>query len=415
MSDMASKSTQLRVAFIVSSLSIGGAEKQTVYMARALREAGVDVRLFYLGSGGYYEAVVRQMGVTVRQIHHANKPWFTLARLTRSLRRFRPHVIMVSQFGDLVYGIPAGWCCHALTLGGIRSDGSYELNVRGKLSPWLFRVGDGFIANSYRATRNLAGRGFKPRKIKILPNVIDLEDFDARIALPLDFSLPSERLIVAAVGSLQPCKRLDRFVEALALARRDIPKLFGVIAGADRGIKHTLEERASALGLMPEHLRFVGEIDRVPSLLARAHLLVLSSDYEGFPNVILEAMAARLPVISTPAGDAAVIVQNGKTGYVTGMDDVKGMAAFMIQLAGSSVLREELGEAARKRVEQEYNYESLANRLMGAFHQFAREQRNAHLLEVLEHRISATKTGRWAESMALVSLQRDSPPETCNP
>jgi glycosyltransferase involved in cell wall biosynthesis len=351
----------LRVALVASSLRLAGAEKQTVYMAQALIRVGIDLQFFYLGGGGHYETVLRQSGVPIHRIHTPNQPWIMLAGLTRAL------------------------CCNALVLGGVRSDGIYELNAHGRVSRWIARLAHGLVANSRRARQNLVCRGVSPQKIEVLPNVIDLDDFDERSALPAGVSLPSDRIIVAAVGSLHPCKRLDRFLEALAVARRSEPALTGVIAGADCGAKAELQARANALGLSPLDLAFLGEVDRVPALLARAAMLILSSDYEGFPNVILEAMAAQLPVISTPAGDAGVIVQDGKTGYVVEAEDVRGMAAFMVQLAQSPSARRSFGEAGRKRVEHEYNFELLAERLVAIFHRFASRQQRSSLCELLEH------------------------------
>ena len=361
----------VRVAMLASSLRMAGAEKQTAYIARALLEAGIDLQFFNLGPGGYYGAMLRRKGVPMQQIYIANRPLTILAGLIAALRRLRPDIVLVTQFGDLIYGIPAGRYCGALTVGGIRSDGLQELNARGRLGPWTFRIADGFIANSYRAKTNLVSRGIKPNKIEVLPNVLDLQDFDAQCLLPLNISLPSGRIVVAAVGSLHVCKRFDRFIEALALARRSEPALAGVIAGEDRGAKAALQLKAESLGLTANDLTFLGECDRIPALLSQAALLVLSSDYEGFPNVILEAMAARLPVITTPAGDAHRVVHEGKTGYVVEMNDIKDIAARMVQLARSPSMRKQFGEAGRKCAEQEYGYDGLPERLMAIFQSFA--------------------------------------------
>src|SRR5256886_15241840 len=74
------QSRPLRVALVTSSLRLAGAEKQTVYMARALLEAGIDARLFYFGGGGHYETVLQQTGVPLIQIYAPNRPWLILAR-----------------------------------------------------------------------------------------------------------------------------------------------------------------------------------------------------------------------------------------------------------------------------------------------------------------------------------------------
>ena len=392
-------SRRLRVALVASSLGLAGAEKQTVYTARALLHAGIDVRFFYLGGSGHYEAVLRHLGVSLCQIFAANRPWVILAGLTRALCRLRPHIVMASQFSDLLYGGAAGRFCNAMTLGGIRSNGFYELNAYGQRSRWMFRLAHGLIANSCRARQNLASRGINLRKIEVLPNVIDLRDFDSRSKLPARFSLPSDRIIVAAVGRLHSCKRFDRFLEALALARRSVPALAGIIAGADCGSKAALQEKASALGLVPPDITFLGEYDRVPALLAQAGLLVLSSEYEGFPNVILEAMAARLPVITTPAGDASLVVQHGKTGYVVEGEDTQGMAAFMVQLAQSPSMRVNFGETGRKRVEQEYSYESLPDRLMLILRRFASQQGRSGLVQILDHSVPVKETSLFSEAL----------------
>jgi len=396
---MNTQSRHLRLAMVASSLRRGGAEKQTVYMARALHNAGVDLRFFYLGCGGSYESVLREMGVPVRQIYYPNQPWKILAELVKALRQLRPEMVLVNQFGDLRYGATAGRFCNALILGGVRSDGWYELRTHGCLTRLMLRLTHGFIANSYRARQTLASQGLDPQKMELLPNVIDLREFDARSALGFSHSLPTGRILVAAVGSLHSCKRFDRFLDALARARRSEPGLAGVIAGADCGARAVLEERANVLGMTPSDLIFLGECDRVPALLARMAMLVLSSDYEGFPNVILEAMAARLPVITTPAGDAGLVVQHGKTGYVVEGEDIEGMAAFMIRLARSPSLRMNLGEAGRLRVEQEYNYESLSERLIAIFRRFANRQRNASLIEMLEPGVAAGKNRELSGAM----------------
>lgn len=387
----------LRVAIVASNLKRGGAEKQTFYQARALHRAGIEARLFHLGDDGHYLGALRQAGVPLRQIYVPNKPWLMLAKLTADLRQLRPHIVLAAQFGDLRFAA-AGRLCRALILGGVRSDGFYELNGHGRISRWMIHLTDGLIANSTRARQNLASRGVHPGKIALLPNVIDLWEFDQQMAQPSAISLPPDRILAVAVGSLQPCKRFDRFLEALALARRREPALSGVIAGRDGGAKADLQAKANELGLTPDGVLFAGELGNVPALLARSAMLTLTSDYEGFPNVILEAMAARLPVISVPAGDASHIVKHGRTGYIVETDDTGSLADFMVQLAQSPTTRKKLGEAGRRHVEQEYNSKSLADRLVAVFQDFACQRQKHALYELLERSVHATSASELSGS-----------------
>jgi glycosyltransferase involved in cell wall biosynthesis len=145
--------------------------------------------------------------------------------------------------------------------------------------------------------------------------------------------------------------------------------------------------------LLPDGVLFLGQREDVPAVLSRVDLLVLTSAYEGFPNVLLEAMAARLPVITVPAGDAGIVVQDGLTGYVVNPEDpegaggevaiTRGIADRLVCLAQSASLRRQLGDAGRRRVEQLYSFEILPSRLFSLYQEMARasgDRRLAHIL-----------------------------------
>jgi len=367
----------MRIALIATSLRRAGAEKQFSYATRALHQAGIDARVFYLGAGDHYQTVLANEGIPFRQIFNPDQSFLMLLRLIKELVAFRPHVVLASQFGDLLFAGVAGRVCGALVLGGVRSDGFYELRTSGRRSWLMLKLSHGLIANSERAKDNLISLGIAAQKIAVVPNVIDPTDFDQKMSRPFQNSAWEHRISVTAVGSLQYCKRFDRFLDGLALARQREPSLFGVIAGDDLGEKAALERKANALGLFPDHLQFLGDCAQIPSLLAGSRMLVSCSEYEGFPNVILEAMAARLPVLITPVGDARRIVKDGVTGYLLQPDDPHCMAERIVSLAREPAQAHQMGEAGRKLVEQDYNITSLAPRLLSVFSDLAVKHRKA--------------------------------------
>jgi glycosyltransferase involved in cell wall biosynthesis len=384
-----SAAAPLRIALIASSLKLAGAEKQFVYFAHALFNFGVGAKVFYMSNGDYYEAVLRAMGISSEQIYSPNRPLRRLARLINAVRKFRPQIVVASQFHDLRYAALVGRFCRAMIVGGVRSDGFYELHESGLHRYWMLPLCHGLVANSSRARKNLLSRGINSPSIEVLSNVLDLQDFDARAELPSDYLLPKHRVVAITVGRLNRYKRYDRFLDALSLARRREPALFGAIVGADQGAKAALEAQAKFLSLTPEHLVFLPESERIPALLSQAHLLVLCSDFEGFPNVILEAMAARLPVISTDAGDAALIVQEQKTGFVVPGDEIATLAERLVRLAQSAELRRKMGEAGRQRVEDEFQCVGLAPRLLSILQKFARRHQKPSWTELLENTLYA--------------------------
>jgi glycosyltransferase involved in cell wall biosynthesis len=356
-----------RVALVASSLVQAGAEKQFVYTARALLKAGVDARVFYLGSGGYYERILREAGVALHQIDCPGRPFSILFGLIRAFQQFRPHIVVASQFGDIPHAALAGRLVRAVVVGGVRSNGLLDLEMHGRRSRAMLRLPHLLVANSQCARKNLISQGVNPRRIHVLSNVIDLRDFDQRSLQPVSIPFEPSMTVVAAVGRVDRNKRFDRLVESLGRTRNTAPSLAGLIVGRDLGERSSLVEQAKTLGVFPDNLAFMGASDHVPSVLARVHMLVVTSDSEGFPNVLLEAMAARLPVITTPAGDGPAIVGEARAGYVVNFDDVSGMAELMVHLAESPSLRAEFGECGRQQVEREYDFESFPGRLLATY------------------------------------------------
>ena len=371
----------LRVAFVAGSLTQGGAEKQFVYMARALRDSGADVSVYSLTQGEYYEAALAAEGIEPTWVGRRAQPPARLAALAAAFLKRRPHIVQSTHFFGNLYAAVLGRLCGALGIGSIRNDGYFDMQANGRWGPWLLRMPQVLLANSWAAQKHAETMGVRADRIHVLPNVIDLAEFDrdwnARTR-PFPASLPT----AIAVCRLVPMKRLDRFIQALALARREVPALTGLIVG-DGPERAALENLARQTANLNGACRFVGRSDHVPQLLSQADMLVLSSEHEGFPNVVLEAMAARLPVVATPAGDVRRVVADGETGYVVPGDDVAAMASRMVRLATSPVLRQQFGNAGRARVEQSYSFGALGARLHSIYRSMATDQRDFRALAVL--------------------------------
>lgn len=360
----------LRVALIAGGLWKGGAEKQFVYMAEALQRCGVTVRCYCLTRGDFYEARLTEIGLTPTWIGRFQQPAFRVMQLHRLLREFRPQIVQAGHFYANLYAALGARSCGAISIGAVRNDGAFELRENKFWGPRLLRLPDAIIANSHAGARHVQARRRSPGDVIVVPNVIDLGAFDATRSV-LDLRTAGRGPIAVAVGRLVPAKRYDLFLQALARARQTVPDLRGVIVG-EGPERASLEQQALLLDLDSDAIRFVGARDDVAALLRQADFLVSSSDHEGFPNVILEAMAARLPVVTTPAGDAASVILPGVSGIVVPHNDVEALAAEMRRLASAPSLRQTMGMAARKRVELLYGHHTLANKMLTAYDRVVR-------------------------------------------
>ncbi len=361
------------MAFVAGTLGRAGAEKQLWYMTRALRAMGVEVHLFSVTQGEHYESLFVADGLPPRWFGAARGPLGRTLALSREIRRLRPHIVQAAHCYTGIYAAITARLCGAISIGAMRNDARYEMDVNGRWGRLLLSTPTALIANSQAAIDGAVALGVPAEKLHLLPNAIDLEAFDkqafsaqaSHAAAPLPVR---DRVVAIAVGRMVTAKRFDRFICALARARREAPELMGVIAG-DGPERAALEQCAADQGLSSQDLVFLGARGDVPALLGNAAMLVSSSDHEGFPNVVLEAMSARLPVIATPAGDAGRIVQEGLTGHVVPFDALDAMSARMVELARSPQTRKRFGDAARHQVEQEYSDRVLGVRLLTLYRQ----------------------------------------------
>lgn len=371
----------LRVALIAGTLGKGGAEKQLVYMVRALMQAGAQVRVYCATRGELYERALIDLGCEPIWFGKPSNPLSRVRRLSMLLREFRPHVIQSAHFYTNLYVALAARSIRCLRFGSLRNDAIHEVEGNGRWGPWLIRMPPALIANSKLAKSNAQKLGVKAEQIHVLPNVLDLDDFDRRIG-ESDGNLDIfDGLTVVALCRLVRAKRVDRFIRALAVARQDAP-VRGIVIG-DGPERIPLQQLCDELNLRSDSLQFLGWRNDVANILHQCDLLVISSDHEGFPNVLLEAMAAGIPAVSTPAGDAPEVIRESETGFVVAFDDVEAIARCIVRLANEPETRKVMGVAARHRVESTYSPDGLAKRMLQIYREAAVPQRRGSLEPVL--------------------------------
>lgn len=178
---------------------------------------------------------------------------------------------------------------------------------------------------------------------------------------------PAADLELLAVGTLRDCKGFDTLLQAVALLRADgVPARLTVIGdGEDRGM---LERQARELGLA-EAVVFTGYLphEELAAHYARATVLVhpaRSANHFGIPNVILEAQAARVPVVCTRLPALAELLEDGVSGVYVPEDDARALAATLRALFADPARRERLAEAGYRRVTEHFDIDRTVERLL---------------------------------------------------
>jgi glycosyltransferase involved in cell wall biosynthesis len=193
-----------------------------------------------------------------------------------------------------------------------------------------------YIATVYRAPRH---------QISVVYNAIDLERFQPRPPEP-----PRATPLVVMVGRLVAQKNPRLFVAAAAALRQRLPGVRFQLVG-NGPLRGAVEKAVRASG-MAEHIELAGERRDVPELLRAADLFWLTSDWEGLPNAVLEAMASGLPVVATDVGGTAELLDAGVEGYVVAAGDCDALVERSVWILADGARLAQMRVAARARAER---------------------------------------------------------------
>jgi glycosyltransferase involved in cell wall biosynthesis len=349
----------LKVCFVAGTLGPGGAERQLYYILRALRNAGADARVLCLDRNGFWESEILKIGVPVVWVGGSGLKLGRLLRIISELRKHRPQVVQSQHFFTNSYAALSSWALRLGSIGALRSNGVMETLDCGRFGGWLnLQTPNLLAANSRAALQYALEQGQSESKLFHLPSVVDTNQWTP--ASPH----PPRPLRLLAVGRLVRAKRFDRFLSVLAGLRHDYhQEVKGVIVG-DGPLQGELETQAQRFGLQSSVIEFRGRVDDPAPVYREMDALVVTSDFEGTPNVILEAMASGLPVIATRVGGVPEVVHHGKNGLIVDADDVDGMIDGVNKLIANPHLRARLGKAARAYVECHHSLDCLPGRLV---------------------------------------------------
>ena len=200
-----------------------------------------------------------------------------------------------------------------------------------------------------------------PEKIVAVRNGVDVGRFDEEVdevAVRAELGLAPDDRVAILVGRFAARKGHNYAMRAVKLASERVPGLRMIFAG-DGEPESELRAEAGELGVS-DRVLFVGFRRDIPRLLAASDVLLLPSEDECLPLVILEAMSSRLPVIAADVGGISEAVDDGRTGVLVSPRDAEGLAEAMVELLGDRERARAMGLEGRRKVEAEFSLEACA-------------------------------------------------------
>jgi glycosyltransferase involved in cell wall biosynthesis len=348
----------------VASNFYGGPEKQILeHGLRLQEESEFNFCLVSFAEGDRVnELLVRaeRLGISTRALHTANP--------------FNPKVVI-----DLVHILKVESCDLLVTHG-------YKANIIGRLATWLLRLPQVSISRGWTAEnlkvqlyenldrialrfmehvvavsegqlKKLLVSGLNSKKVSAIHNAVELgleNIVEKNSTLRTELNIDKDTLLVVGAGRMSPEKNFRGFIEAAHIVLEREPRVIFVIFG--EGVLHDeLARQVQVLGL-ESRILLPGFRRNLASLLSEADIFFQSSFTEGLPNVLLEAFAAKLPVVATDVGGTAEVVKEGRSGFLVPPEDKGFMAERILQLLKDPQMRTRMGKVGYEFVRDELNF-----------------------------------------------------------
>lgn len=337
-----------------------------VNLANGFVKSGFEVDLLLVRREGIY---LSQLDAAVQVIDlQANKLLFSLPKLIAYLKQVKPDNLITALEDTNIVAIFARLMAQVPTrlIVTVHNNLSQEMlngeGLKRRLVPtvlkWIYPFADQVVAVSQGVAEDLKRLGVQPDKIRVIYNPILTPDFShLATAVPQhQWLLQPDEPVVLGVGRLELQKDFETLIRAFALAKKKQPMRLMILGEGSQ--KASLEALCQQLEVTDSTV-FVGFVSNPLACMSRAALCVLSSAWEGFGNVLVEAMGVGTPVVATdcPSGPAEILEQ-GKYGQLVPVGDVERLADAMLMTLGdpldAAVLQRRAADFSVEAVLDEY-------------------------------------------------------------
>jgi glycosyltransferase involved in cell wall biosynthesis len=373
----------MRIALVITELDPGGAEKCLVQLAGYLKRCGHVVKIFALGARPSPERnlLLEQVIACEIEVEFAGAASvkalpYTMHWLSQQLRTFRADIIQAMLFhGNLLAALSTDFG-KTILVGGVRVR---QPEVwRWWLQRWAAKRMAKVVCVSDDVMRHCADKeGIPPAKLLVIPNGVDLAEIDLQLAKAKNLcwtqlGLPKSARVLLFVGRMHPQKGIEQLLDHADRMLEALPEHHFVMMG-EGPLRLKLATTAKRL-VAANRIHFVGwQANPIP-WMGHAELLLLPAIYEGMPNVVLEAMAARCPVVSFDIDGVRQVLGDAEDAsfQIARPADFVHFVELVKRLSSNLDARKKCGSCNRARVEQHFElskqlelYERLYLGLLG--------------------------------------------------
>ncbi|MBN1537856.1 MAG: glycosyltransferase [Anaerolineales bacterium] len=362
----------MRVLHLINDLSAGGAQSGLFYLLKNSRcFPAFTGEVCVIHCAGEFGEKLREAGVHIHEFGFRNRYAPSIAfRLYRLIKNGGYHIVHVHLFPGLYWGACLAWMFPGCRW--VYTEHSMWNKRRGlpwakRLEEWAYRQYDRIIAISESAAQSLlAWQPWLKQRISIIPNGIDLSEFEIPEEKAnqkrVELGVENATKVILYAGRLVKEKGADVLLQTAALLDGSNWRVFLAGDGAEMT---NLNNLCQQLGLDGKVI-FLGKRSDIPELMAASDVVVLPSRWEGLPLTLLEAMAAKKPVVACQVGGVAEVLRDGKEGFLVPPENPEAMAEAISKILLDPDLAQSMAETGRQRAEY-YSAADVANQLYSLY------------------------------------------------
>lgn len=360
------------VVQLVTSLHFGGTERQVAELVRGLHGSRWEPRIACFRKEGGFLAEVQALGIEpvafpLKGSLARPNTLRTIGELAAYLLREEAKVLHCHDIYAAIVGVPAARLAGIPVVSSRRDLGHHLSGLQRIALRGAMLLSTRVLANAATvAAQTEREAGVNAGRLVVVPNGLDLARFDQRAAAPLTAPVPwlgepGVRTIVKVARMGYPAKGHDDLLEAAVKVRAAAPDARFLLVG-DGPRESELRALAERLGVA-DIIAFLGRRDDVPSIVSRADIVCHAARAEGMPNAVIEAMAARRPIVATCVGGTPELIHDGAHGLLVPPRAPALLADRLISLLSDPARASTLAAAARKRIEERFTLSKLVERV----------------------------------------------------
>jgi glycosyltransferase involved in cell wall biosynthesis len=357
------KASKIKIAFFTGSFQYGGTER---YLLNLLKN--IDRQLFHPTVMCFYKSgellpEIQRLNINIEVFPIKN----SLFNITAVKSLINATYFMKQNDIQIVHTL-ADWAnffgVFAAKLAGIKNIIVSQRNM----GHWITRksyyyvnkilykyIANGILVNAYSIKKHLTNKyGILPSKIEVIHNGISFNNRSIEGSIE---NINNDKIIVGFVGRLHPIKGFSFLIDAAKQVIKKYNNIEFLIVG-DGPEKETIKMNLNNYGIA-DYFKFVGYKKNIIFYINKMDFIVVPSKSEGFPNVVLEAMACQKPVLATRVGEVPEIVIDGETGIIVEPGDIHAMVIGINKLCGDDKLRKKMGLNAYNRAQQFFGIERM--------------------------------------------------------